>query len=185
MLKFNVKNQIITREDNFPVVADSRNYLKASFEFSEEWQGKITAIFGFCGEFYSVILEDGCCVVPWEIIKTPAFTVSVVCGDRITTNMARVEVELSGYCEGQTPKPPTPDVYQQILNSVIPPRIGENGNWFIWDTDDYVDTGFCATGNPGYTPQRGIDYWNNEDKAEIEAYVDDVIGGIQPLLEEI
>lgn len=187
MLKFNVKNQIITREDSFHVVADSRNYLQASFDFSEEWQGEIMANFGFCGEFYSVILEDGRCTVPWEVIKAPSFAVSVVCGDRITSNMAYVEVELSGYFEGQTPKEPTPDVYQRILNSAKPPHIGENGNWYVWqnEEEEYADTGVCATGNNGYTPKRGIDYWTDDDKAEIEDYVDAVIGGIQPLLEEI
>ncbi len=211
MLKFNVKNQIITREDAFTVVADSRDYLKASFEFSEEWQGDITAIFGFCGEFYSVLLENGGCDVPWEVIKTPAFTVSVVCGDRITANMASVEVELSGYCEGQTPKPPTPDVYQQILNSAKQPYIGENGNWYLWNADaqEFADTGVCAKGtdgytpvkgvdyfdgeqgpqgpkgDAGYTPLRGVDYWTEADKTEIKEYVDAVVGEIEPLLEEI
>ena len=185
MLKFNVKNQIITREDAFPVVADSRDYLKASFQFSEEWQGDITAIFGFCGEFYSVLLKDGGCDVPWEVIKTPAFTVSVVCGDRITANMASVEVELSGYCKGQTPKPPTPDVYQQILNSAKPPYIGENGNWYLWNADAYADSGICAKGDDGYTPVKGVDYWTEGDRAEIKEYVDSVVGEIEPLLEEI
>lgn len=32
-------------------------------------------------------------------------------------------------------------------------------------------------GDPGYTPQRNIDYWTDEDKAEIKAYVDEVILG--------
>ncbi len=187
MLKFNVKNQIITREDSFPVVADSRNYLEASFEFSEEWQGKITAIFGFCGEFYSILIENGKCIVPWEVIKSPGFTVSVVCGDRITANMTRVEVDLSGYFEGQTPKPPTPDVYQQILDSAKPPYVGENGNWYVWDkaSRGYVDTELSAQAKDGYTPIRGTDYWTEDDKAEIYTYVDTVVGGIQPLLEEI
>ena len=64
MLKFNVKNQIITREDAFPVVADSRDYLKASFQFSEEWQGDITAIFGFCGEFIRFFLKTADVMCP-------------------------------------------------------------------------------------------------------------------------
>lgn len=35
-------------------------------------------------------------------------------------------------------------------------------------------------GNPGvdgYTPRRGVDYWTEEDKAEIKGYVDDAILG--------
>ena len=46
------------------------------------------------------------------------------------------------------------------------PYIGENGNWYEWDSDGeaFVDTGVKAE---GYTPQKGIDYWTEEDKAEI------------------
>ena len=44
MLKFNVKNQIITRTDDFRVVADSRNYLSAEFSFIEEGTGKMRAV---------------------------------------------------------------------------------------------------------------------------------------------
>lgn len=32
-------------------------------------------------------------------------------------------------------------------------------------------------GDPGYTPVRGTDYWTENDKAEIKAYVDDAILG--------
>ena len=34
------------------------------------------------------------------------------------------------------------------------------------------------TGNDGYTPQKGVDYWTEADKAEIKSYVDNaIIGG--------
>lgn len=32
-------------------------------------------------------------------------------------------------------------------------------------------------GTDGYTPVRGVDYWTNDDKAEIKAYVDEAILG--------
>ncbi len=203
MLEFEVKNQKIKRTDNFEVVADSRNYLKAHFTFSDEWIGDITAIFGVGDEYYCVILEDGECIVPWEVIKPYGFSVSVVCDDRITADYTIVKVEKSGFTEGGTPKAPTPDVYNQIINSVKAPYIGENGNWFVWDSQmkTFVDTGVFATGPEGprgiqgtpgvrgekgetgavgadgYTPQRGIDYWTDEDKTEIKGYVDEAILG--------
>ena len=203
MLKFKITNQTIERIDNFKVVSDSRNYLKAVFSFSEEWIGDKTAIFGHGGEFFSVLLEDDGCTVPWEVIKAPHFSVSVVCGDRITTNAVSVNVQKSGYVEGETPKEPTPDVYEQILNSAKPPFIGENGNWYVWDVESkaFEDSGVKAIGHQGppgpqgevgpqgeqgirgekgtdgYTPARGTDYWTEEDKAEIKAYVDKAILG--------
>lgn len=33
-------------------------------------------------------------------------------------------------------------------------------------------------GDPGYTPVRGVDYWTDADKAEIESYVDGKMAGI-------
>ncbi len=176
MLEFEVKNQVIKRKDNFKVVADSRNYLKAHFTFSDEWVGNITAIFGCGEEYYGVLLEDNGCNVPWEVIKPCGFSVSVVCGDRITADCVIVKVEKSGYVEGKTPQTPTPDVYEQILSSAKPPYIGDNGNWFVWDVGSkaFADTGFKAE---SYNPKRGVDYWTDEDKAEIKSYVDEAILG--------
>lgn len=54
----------------------------------------------------------------------------------------------------------------------VTPHIGDNGNWFIGETD----TGVCAAGKDGlpgeagadgYTPVKGTDYWTEADKAEI------------------
>lgn len=46
ILKFSVNNQRIYREDNIHVVAGSKNYLKASFEFkTPEWYGKTRLLF--------------------------------------------------------------------------------------------------------------------------------------------
>ncbi len=146
MIEFNINHQIITRNDVFEVVADSKNYLLAKFTCSDEWEEKVTAIFGWGGKYFNVLIEDGICTVPWEVIKAPFFTVSAVCGDRITANEITVAVEESGYVEGETPEPPTPDVYAQLLNSIKPPYIGENGNWFLWDNDakTFVDSGVNA-----------------------------------------
>ena len=122
MINFNIQNQTITRTDSFDVVGDSKNYLKATFNFSDEWSGAITAVFDYGGKAYCVILpEDNTCFVPWEVIKPPYFTVSIFCGDLITANTVLVKVDKSGYREGETPTEPTPDVYSQILDSVKTP----------------------------------------------------------------
>lgn len=167
MLKFNIQNQTITRTDDFSVVGDSKNYLIASFSFSDEWTGPITAIFDYGGHAYCVILkEDNTCTVPWEVIKPPYFTVSVFCGDLITANVVSVGVEKSGYKEGETPAPPTPDVYTQILSSVKAPYIGDNGNWHVYDAESktFIDTNIKAEAN---APQKGTDYWTPEDEAKL------------------
>lgn len=188
MLEFNVKKQIIERIDDFDVVADSRNYLKAHFNLSEEWIGDVTAVFGFGGQFYNVVLDDdSTCVVPFEVIKMPEFSVSLFCdGEKlVTSNIATVEVKKSGMIEGEVPGTPAPTVWQQYMNimkDVVEsglPYIGDNGNWFLYSLEkgEYEDTGIAARAVDGGTPQRGVDYWTDADKAEIKSYVDEAILG--------
>ncbi len=119
MLNFKVENQIISRSDNFRVVADSRNYLTAKFDLSEEWQGDVFAIFGYDGKFYHQKLTGGICAVPWEVIKVPLFTVSLFCGDLITANIITVGVEKSGMEEGEVPGTPTPSAFAEYMRELL------------------------------------------------------------------
>ena len=112
MLTFDVNKQIITRTDNNVAIADSVDYLTATFSFSEEWENcSKTVIFRFCHTVKSLILENDTCIVPWEVIKAGGFEVSVigVYGSvLITTNILNVPCGVSGYAEGEAPEPPTP-----------------------------------------------------------------------------
>lgn len=120
MLTFNVNKQIITRTDNNVAIADSVDYLTATFSFSEEWENcSKTVIFRFCHTVKSLVLENDSCIVPWEVIKSGGFEVSVigVYGSvLITTNMVNVPCGVSGYAEGEAPEPPTPNQWAQIMS---------------------------------------------------------------------
>ena len=57
-----------------------------------------------------------------------------------------------------------------------PHVVGENGNWWAWNGEAYVDTGKPSRGEkgtdgpqgaPGYTPQKGVDYWTEADTQSI------------------
>ena len=117
-LDFNVNEQTLTwvNKEKTPV-ADSVKYLTAKFTFSDEWTGinKTATFFTSDGKPYNQVLVDDGCEVPHEVIKAPLFKVSVAGGDLITTNIIIVSIIKSGYVKGETPKPPTPDVYAQIL----------------------------------------------------------------------
>lgn len=122
VLTFHVTNQIITRTDRFPVVAKSRNYLKARFVFdTPEWADPKTALFERDGKCWAQLLEKDACLVPWEFLDTEQSChgqVSVFCGNLITANKESVYIAASGYREGETPAPPSQDVYQQILEKL-------------------------------------------------------------------
>lgn len=60
------------------------------------------------------------------------------------------------------------------------PIIGQDGYWYTWDQEagEYVKTNTKAQGEdgqPGHTPEKGVDYWTAADKAEMES---DVAGAI-------
>ena len=116
-ISFNLNRQIITRTDRNTVVAGSKNYLYAKFtDISGDWIKPITAIFGD----YSIILDDNNeCIIPWEAIQKPGeMTVSAFCGNLHTANIETVEIEQSGYKQGETPKPPSDDVYNTLTQMV-------------------------------------------------------------------
>ena len=116
-ITFNVYKQKIKRTDTQHIVADSRNYLKASFTFSDDdWTGIKTAIFKNGDVVKHAILEENDeCLVPWEAIKPGILHVSVFCGDLITADTATVYINESGYEDGGSSEPPTPTVYEQII----------------------------------------------------------------------
>jgi len=53
----------------------------------------------------------------------------------------------------------------------VSPRIdGATKNWLLWDdnTNAYVSSGVLAQGQDGYTPQKGVDYFDGVDGRQIE-----------------
>ncbi len=192
MIEFNICNQIITRKDSFRVVGDSRNYLTAAFEVSEEWKRPIVVLFGYGEQCFQVYLDDeNRCKVPFEVIRPPFFTVSAFCGvdELVTANRVFVEVEKSGLVEGDMPETPTPSIFQQYVGEMhwlienALPFVGENGNWFLYDkkTGAYCDSGTVAE---GYTPQKGTDYWTEEDKEEIKDDISPFVVNVSSFTEE-
>lgn len=120
-LKFNVRNQNISRVDNFLPVRNSRNYLYAEFNFlTEDWNSEETktAIFKSDGiEPIPVVLgETDTCLVPWEVLEKTSFVVSVYAGNLITADSAQVKLYKSGYRSGDVADP-TPTVYEQVMSA--------------------------------------------------------------------
>lgn len=86
----------------------------------------------------------------------------------------RIAASLEG-TEGEAPGPADSFV-QTVINAAAQaeaavekmPSIGENGNWHAWDAaaGAYVDTGKPSKGKDGedgYTPQKGVDYFDGKD----------------------
>ena len=121
-ITFKVDGQYITRTDHEKPVAKCRHLYRAEFEFTgDEWIGTKTALFANGNKAKSQVLDEkNTCEVPWEFFDTDTGTigsVSVFCGDLTTANSASVYIAKSGYVESDASVPPTPDVYQQLIDT--------------------------------------------------------------------
>lgn len=120
-MKIKVVNQRLYLEP--PETANgTREYLKAEFSFSEEWDGTVkTAFFrGADGGNHPKLLKDDTCIVPAEALAAPGrvgVSVSGTLGETIiTTDIKSFTVPAT--LSGGTPSDPEPTVWQQILDKV-------------------------------------------------------------------
>lgn len=120
-MKIKVVNQRLYLEP--PETAEgTREYLRAEFSFSEEWDGTVkTAFFrGADGENHPKLLKDDTCIVPAEalaVLGRVGVSVSGTLGDTvITTDIKSFSVPAT--LSGGTPSDPEPTVWQQILDKV-------------------------------------------------------------------
>lgn len=136
-LEFNIINQKITSpNNNYYVVADSVNYLKIDFNFTQDWQdfGKLVT-FRNGQQVITIQLKDDSCIVPWEVIKTPSFIFSIVGskdGIVITTDTMKVIVRASGDKDGCDPKEPTKQFWEELAG-------GTEGQVLIKESDNDFD----------------------------------------------
>lgn len=116
-LEFLVRNQRLKLFSGGPVVADSQQYLKARFTFTDDWQGlRKYAQFRRNGEVYTCNIDDnGEVEVPWEtlvgqgVVQISAFATNQQdeTNKLITTNPVYIKVNTSGIKETELPKAPS------------------------------------------------------------------------------
>lgn len=151
-LQFDVDGQFVKRTDNNLPVAKCKNLFKAKFNFiGDEWTGTKTALFAQGEYSKSAVLDDKDeCVIPWEFFDTDKNMtigkVSVSCGDLVTTNCATVKITKSGYQESDVSVPPSPDVYQQLI------ELAEDTKKIAQSVRDDADAGEFD-GEEGYSPK--------------------------------
>ena len=142
-MKIKVVNQRLYLEP--PETAEgTREYLRAEFSFSEEWDGMTkTAFFrGADGENHPKLLEDDTCTVPTEALAAPGrvgVSVSGTLGETVITTDIK-SFSLPATLSGGTPSDPEPTVWQQILD-----KVDETKQIAQSVRDDAVSGKFAAT----------------------------------------
>lgn len=120
-MKIKVVNQRLYLEP--PETAEgTREYLRAEFSFSEEWEGTVkTAFFrGADGNTYTQLLENDACTVPAEALAASGrvgVSVSETLGETVITTDIK-SFSLPATLSGGTPSDPEPTVWQKILDKV-------------------------------------------------------------------
>ena len=113
MLEFKVENQrLALLLDDVTVVADSQDYLKAHFAFSDDWDDVVKIVL-FTRDETNIRVEldnDGVAVVPYQVLQGGGcFDISVFGNNQenadnmvITSTVVTVDVRPSGLKNGET-----------------------------------------------------------------------------------
>lgn len=124
-LQIRVRKQVLTCRQT--AVSNSVNFVRAAFVFDDEWIGTSKRVIFTNGDELrkEIILDEtSVCMVPWEVLSQDGTlyisVVGTVGNKRITTRYMEnpIIVYASGDLSGDTPIPPTPDVYQQLVDKL-------------------------------------------------------------------
>lgn len=199
MWKFLVKNQsieILERE----VLADHQiQYVQFRFTFDGDWKKFHKVVqFSQCDEIYSIVLGfDGTtCYLPAELhvgaVKMSAFGYDAESDTtvRATTVPVTLNIRPSGFVgDDDSPIPPTPDLYTQLLQKIAEIQAGIDGkdglsayeiakeNGFVGTISEWLESLKGADGQPGkdgVDGKNGIDGKDGRDGADGRDGVDGV-----------
>ena len=177
-IEISIKNKVASNPTE-AIVCGNSDY-QILFHFDEEWNANSvkTARFVSNGAYEDKVFEGNLCDCP-VFYNTTLCAVGVYEGlleetdpesTLHTTTPALISCKKSILCEDGLPAPPSDDVYDQILG--IMNKTLEVAQSVRSDADaGLLDGEQGPQGDPGYSPQKGVDYWNTEDKVEVETFV--------------
>ena len=185
---FNVRNEKIIGRPDLKLYSGNIDTYTFSFNFYENWDGLIKfATFNSGTDAYVIEIKNNIVTVPHEILNsvgTCSFGVFATNAKndikRISSEVLEFEVLQGAYLEGNSPDTPTPDIWEELLGKSVPKL--EGGYWHIYNiyTDTYENTNIRAI------PQKGIDYFTQEDEAILVNKVEEkTIGDIEDVLDNI
>lgn len=150
-------------------VEKTQEYLNCHFDFkTDDWDNAVKVAYfrsGRHGEIYSQPLdENGDCVIPWEALAYEATVYFSVAGTRgtyrITSSIASFYNRETIY-GGSASRPPTPDVYEQLLTAmqgkVDADQGAENSGKYLRVGEDGKVRPVYAPGGGSYTPGENIE----------------------------
>lgn len=174
-----VNDNLVCDKREMPLTGNVNTY-RCVFDIESDIENLLWfCVFERDGKAYVQPILENECFIPHEVlvsegkIKIGCYATNLKEDDfkRISTNWVFFNSLEGAYSDAAMPEVPEPDVWEELVLKSVP-IIGENGNWFIYDITkmQYVDSGVKASGKDGedgHTPEKGVDYFTEEDKAEL------------------
>ena len=162
MIKFLVKGQNIETLEHEVIAADQIAFVKIHFVFDNNWKPMHKVVQFTQDEItYNTVLgtENTSCFLPAELtagtVKMSLFGYDAEATEtvRATTIVKTLHIRQSGFDgENETPIPPTPDLYQQLLQ-----KISEKGKDGKSAYEIAVEYGFVGTETEWLESLKGVD----------------------------
>ena len=155
MMKFLVKQQKIEALEREVIASDQIAFVSVKFVFDGTWKTLHKVVqFTQCEETYNLVLGiDGTtCLLPSELhpgaVKMSLFGYDAESDTtlRATTVPVTLHIRPSGFvADGDTPIPPTPDLYTQLLKKLSEMQTGANGKDGRSAYEIAIENGFVGT----------------------------------------
>ena len=176
MMKFLVKQQKIEALEREVIASDQIAFVSVKFVFDGTWKTLHKVVqFTQCEETYNLVLGiDGTtCLLPSELhpgaVKMSLFGYDAESDTtvRATTVPVTLHIRSSGFvADGDTPIPPTPDLYTQLLKKLSEMQTGANGKDGRSAYEIALENGFVGTVAEWLESLKGRDGIDGKDGAD-------------------
>ena len=173
MMKFLVKQQKIEALEREVIASDQIAFVSVKFVFDGAWKTLHKVVqFTQCEETYNLVLGiDGTtCLLPAELhpgaVKMSLFGYDAESDTtvRATTVPVTLHIRPSGFvADGDTPIPPTPDLYTQLLKKLSEMQTGANGKDGHSAYEIAIENGFVGTAAEWLESLKGRDGIDGKD----------------------
>lgn len=173
MMKFLVKNQKIEVLEREVIASDQIAFVLVKFVFDGAWKVLHKVVqFTQCEETYNLVLGiDGTtCLLPAELhpgaVKMSLFGYDAESDTtlRATTVPVTLHIRPSGFvADGDTPIPPTPDLYTQLLKKLSEMQTGANGKDGCSAYEIAIENGFVGTAAEWLESLKGMNGVDGKD----------------------
>ena len=173
MMKFLVKQQKIEALEREVIASDQIAFVSVKFVFDGAWKTLHKVVqFTQCEETYNLVLgtEGTTCLLPAELhpgaVKMSLFGYDAESDTtlRATTVPVTLHIRPSGFvADGDTPIPPTPDLYTQLLKKLSEMQTGANGKDGRSAYEIAIENGFVGTAAEWLESLKGRDGIDGKD----------------------